>query len=892
MPASTPFHVNQANTKCSSIPSLKFRDIIILVAKWRDYMHTQLYQYDHRSLVCRTVRQLRQWLRRNKSDTYLCSVGYPEFDPLLDTLILTQAFSTLTAIKPFTVSEERNQPHLHDIRQWELFKTYHFDITALSVDILRPIRNPNHITCDIDCPNILPSTPFERIVYLLYIGKLSFPNGPTKKASMLQSEWPTFSRSHHHSVRVAHAVQVIVRAWSMFARIFAFDSIEMLTRPYILLNRQCNLFRVLTADDGFAPCMHSRFFQFHDSPTSNIQQTFPEVRQRSPQLHNMLRQISKIFLDDLAAYILSDSLFKPDFSQWQGQFFTLPSKITILPCRFDAHMQIITRMKEILGCGTLHPIPLVLRPSSDHISEGPSSPPNASVLPATSKNVDKRYVRNSPRSSGATKMQDGIVLPSSAQPSPLEITVGKSAHLITPEQVLACATKIHNNHSSCSQEDGSRSGSTPSSSGSNFDRDVENVSPYKLKKRRSSTCAPFLSVQRSMTNVKRPRVGHHHRSHEGSQTRHRKSDSSPGNISYQEYPQVGTESNSRVPQTNQKRDEAGLNFAEVDSGCLNKQIVRNSSYQQTNRNTLKTWRSSITSEQEKKSSPGIKRNTREVLLTIRSPPPPGHPYTLPPISIPPLCILKFLSILWCWPTLVNEYAHRPTHLWPANVIERFVDSDMEALLATECLACNVFIAPSKNSSGTLGVFARKSFATGDMICDYYGVIAYEYRRKGGSGVGVSVGADELALFASTSKNFGIGLPSLVTHWELEDGVVASRAYVVPFNGCVASRIVHVNTVEGGSNGGTLNFSDALNARCARRRTGCGIRRLHELSETNAVTVVASRCIAEGEEICMMLNRYQDGSQIENQNGPAATISMDDDTDKETRNREMLNVESK
>lgn len=921
-----------ATTLIKDSSTMSFREIVLLASRWRDHMHDDLYPHDHRSIGSRTTGELRYWFRTRGPTASSLDLALPPIEPVLNSMELMQAFSVLNTIKPFATSKMCDKSQLHDFRAWEIFQSYNFSTSALCVDILRSRRSPNLVD-DPDLPCSDPGTPFERVLYLLYLGKLTHPHGVGGPSSSLNNHHmcASFNPSFNHFLRVAIATQAIARSWSLVARIFGFNSIEALSSPYVIFNNKTYLLHPLSRSEGFAPRTQSNSFECNNSSTMNPDLTYPGVTERSPQLDRCLRSVVETFLEDLSIHILSDSLFGARMASWSGFSFFLPSKNTVLPRRFDDLIPIFNAFQKICGRGVLQPLysctlSVPLSPDMNNCTEGfPQSSPTTPTPQWPNLSSSQDHVGQQQQTLNTS--------------GPITSANNVKRSLLTNGGALDFEHPISTSNVTPPDADESPDANAGLKPNLNFDS-VARKSPEELSSTRKLNSVKSPTVNRRTFGLKRKRT-ELFADDEGAQ-RDSIAQVMPDLVLTGSMPEedqgepVKLEPNTKAFCTQQpsssildkekncaghseskrrwtglsaervvaKRDSNGQAIADiVTTGSERKEgqdILANPepnikvlcaqrlspSYadnanicsvdvQTSDDEIQENFSTSIFSERKDGTACGIKRTERKIRFVERPPAENVSYVSLPPLSIPPMCVMKFLSSFWYWPTFSSEYAHKATHLWPTEVFQKFVDNDMDAILATESVACGVYVAPSKVNEGSLGIYAGKMFGTGDVICNYYGLLAYEYENSDGSDAGVSIGSDELSLLSSSVENFGVGLPRIVSNMTIKNDICVKRAYVVPFEGCVASRIVHPFKIRRKC----VEFSKVMNARCERRRNGCGIRRLYELCETNAITVVASRCIKIDEEICLALNRFQDVP--EKKKSKCSTSPAEDDSDSES-----------
>lgn len=925
-----------AATTIKDPSSMSFREIVVLASRWRDHMHDDLYSHDRRSIVSRTAGQLRCWFQTRRLAANSLDLALPPIEPILDSMELMQAFSVLNTIKPFSTSKMCDKSQLHDFRAWEIFQSYNFSTSALCVDIMRTRRSPNLVD-DPDLPCSEPGTPFERALYLLYLGKLTHPHGVGGPSSNYHHMCASFNPSFNHFWRIAVAVQAIARSWSLVARIFGFNSIEALSSPYVLFNKKTYLLHPLSQSEGFAPRTQSNSFKCNNRPTADPDLTYPGVTERSPQLDQCLRSVVETFLEDLSKHVLSNSLFGARMASWTGFPFFLSSKNTVLPRRFDDLVPTFNTFQKISGRGDLQPVYSCtpLAPSSlgmdNHCVKGfPQSSPTTStpqranlsssqdhqgkqqqtlstsgpvtlasrakrsplandgaldfVHPTSTSDVTPPDADESPDANAGLKPK--LNFDSDAQEAPEGLSATQKLNSVKSPSVnrRTFGLKRKRTELSADDEDAQRDSIaqvTPDLVPSGSVGKENQPEPVKLESNTKVFCIQRPSS--SVVDKEKKCVGHSGSKSECSELSTEREIAQRASNRQAIADIVITESKQKGGQLMLGNPEPNIKVLcaqRLPPSHMDTANICSVDVQTSEDDIQENFSTSIFSERKDGAACGIKRTERKIRFVER-PPAENVPYVgLPPLSIPPMCVMKFLSSFWYWPTFSSEYAHKATHLWPTAVFQKFVDNDMNAILATESVACGVYVAPSKVDEGSLGIYAGKMFGTGDVICNYYGLLAYEYENNDGSDAGVSIGSDELSLLSSSVENFGVGLPRIVGNMTIKNDISVKRAYVIPFEGCVASRIVHPFKISRKC----VGFSKVMNARCERRRSGCGIRRLYELCETNAITVVASRCIKIGEEICLALNRFQDVP--EKKKPKCSTSPTEDDSDSDDLSYEV------
>lgn len=322
-----------------------FSRLVSLLVEVRDYVHEKIRTPQDSGACEHPYATYRRWIEANAHDEFLSSRNFAPHISSLTKKNYYSAYMFGMLVKPFTDAGHSRNPHLFDIRPWQIFGYYRFSQSIINVELIRFSLMVNR-----DGPRYKPSislpentvTSFEVVIYLLYIGQIMFPRRPDADSTHRGARkviFPSFRINSRHINRFTTAVTTVIRSWDNFAQSCKFQSIEALTAPYINFNTSVYLFRPLQPSDGFAS-LHQANSLLNNPPSTTsptAENSYPASASLDPLVDQKLRAITARFLSDLAHYLLDDQLFATrNLQSSPVNAFLQPSKtFDSLPRRFD-----------------------------------------------------------------------------------------------------------------------------------------------------------------------------------------------------------------------------------------------------------------------------------------------------------------------------------------------------------------------------------------------------------------------------------------------------------------------------------------------------------------------------------------------------------------------------
>ena len=235
------------------------------------------------------------------------------------------------------------------------------------------------------------------------------------------------------------------------------------------------------------------------------------------------------------------------------------------------------------------------------------------------------------------------------------------------------------------------------------------------------------------------------------------------------------------------------------------------------------------------------------------------PADLPVLSVLPDWIMRHLSTLWRDTRLSRSLLNKPYHNWPRSLAAKLHTVDTANLLAVEQTHCKVYIAKSniKHPEAGDGLFANRTFARGDLICTYYGMLLYQNlnppRDNGGSeSQAKTYGDGLLAVSLDQFNKYCMRLP-ISDHAIWTDSSTGKehkieQVYVVPFSSCVGAKINDARYTDKDEELNKSTSRRSPNARVEQKRIDRAASKLHHLYETDALRIIATDTIAVDQEI--------------------------------------------
>lgn len=354
-----------ATASPSSFSKRPFYDQLLHWVEVRDYVHETLAPFDKMEVKSRPYSTYRKWILDHKNEPFLRQERYHQLiENLRHRNRSNLAFPATMSFKPFTDAQRDADPLTHDLRPWQLITRYKFPVTYLIHQSVKGM-------CSFNPPT--PS-PFEGIVFLIFLGKLYSPlssgsNGGnsatrgsrTKKGRVV----PSFRRNAKCVQQLSVAVQVVMNAWNTVARGLAFPAIGNLIAPYIIFDSESLQFRVLSAEEGFAP--YGASVSFEDSvPVKDVKDSFPSAQEPRAVVADLhFRRIAKIFLDDLSEHLIRNEVFEHGWKE-TNNIYIKNSMVTPFATRFDKWIELLEITREAINAPPFEVSRLSTNSSSPH----------------------------------------------------------------------------------------------------------------------------------------------------------------------------------------------------------------------------------------------------------------------------------------------------------------------------------------------------------------------------------------------------------------------------------------------------------------------------------------------------------------------------------------------
>lgn len=117
------------------------------------------------------------------------------------------------------------------------------------------------------------------------------------------------------SQRLGKVLQVICRAWDLFADSLGFDDVDSMVWPYICLNASpfVHFASIPSRGDGYNPLLSMTELSFDMDLALAPEDCFPNVAAYSDQVDTCLRELSLWFLNDIREGVFNNGLYEKDY---------------------------------------------------------------------------------------------------------------------------------------------------------------------------------------------------------------------------------------------------------------------------------------------------------------------------------------------------------------------------------------------------------------------------------------------------------------------------------------------------------------------------------------------------------------------------------------------------